>query len=276
MIVSPARRMLSAISFGVFWRSDPSTSAIIRSMNVSPGRAVIRTTMRSDRTRVPPVTAERSPPASRITGADSPVIADSSMLAMPSTTSPSLGMTSPATTTTSSPTSSCVPGTSSVEPSARRRLAIVSERVRRKVSAWALPRPSATASAKLAKSTVNQRNTATSAAKTFWFALDVLRSVKNRIVVSTLPTSTTNITGFFMSVRGLSFTRLSTTARRRIGPLSSEVEERTRSALVSPGVSVGSGGVLVAVVTISPRCRAARRWVRARAPGRTSARRPRR
>ncbi len=34
--------------------------------------------MRSDRTRVPPVTPERSPPASRTTGADSPVMADSS------------------------------------------------------------------------------------------------------------------------------------------------------------------------------------------------------
>ena len=52
---------------------------------------------------MPPVTAERSPPDSRITGADSPVIADSSTLAMPSTTSPSPGMTWPATTTTVSP-----------------------------------------------------------------------------------------------------------------------------------------------------------------------------
>ena len=33
---------------------------------------------------------------------------------------------------------------------------MVSERVRRRLAAWALPRPSATASAKLAKSTVNQ------------------------------------------------------------------------------------------------------------------------
>ena len=49
---------------------------------------------------VPPVTAERSPPDSRITGADSPVIADSSTEAMPSTTSPSPGMTWPASTTT--------------------------------------------------------------------------------------------------------------------------------------------------------------------------------
>ena len=64
----------------------------MRSMNVSPGRAVMRTTISSDSTRVPPVTAERSPPLSRITGADSPVIADSSTLAMPSMTSPSLGI----------------------------------------------------------------------------------------------------------------------------------------------------------------------------------------
>ena len=47
----------------------------------------------SDSTRVPPVTALRSPPASRITGADSPVMADSSTVATPSTTSPSPGMT---------------------------------------------------------------------------------------------------------------------------------------------------------------------------------------
>ena len=54
----------------------------------------MRTTIRSDSTRVPPVTALRSPPASRMTGADSPVIADSSTDAMPSTMSPSPGMTS--------------------------------------------------------------------------------------------------------------------------------------------------------------------------------------
>ena len=68
----------SAISFGVRCRRAPSTSAIMRSRKDSPGPAVMRTTMRSDSTRVPPVTPERSPPASRMTGADSPVIADSS------------------------------------------------------------------------------------------------------------------------------------------------------------------------------------------------------
>ncbi len=72
----------------------------MRSMKVLPGSEVIFTTIRSDRTLVPPVTAERSPPDSRMTGADSPVIADSSTDATPSTTSPSPGMTWPASTTT--------------------------------------------------------------------------------------------------------------------------------------------------------------------------------
>ena len=53
---------------------------------------------------MPPVTAERSPPASRITGADSPVIADSLTEATPSMISPSPGIMSPASTSTTSPT----------------------------------------------------------------------------------------------------------------------------------------------------------------------------
>ena len=52
---------------------------------------------------MPPVTAERSPPASRITGADSPVMAASFTEATPSMTSPSEGMMSPASTRTMSP-----------------------------------------------------------------------------------------------------------------------------------------------------------------------------
>ena len=90
--MSTASRMVRAISLGVLCRSAPSTNVIIRSMNVSPRSAVIRITMRSDSTFVPPVTAERSPPDSRITGADSPVIADSSTEAMPSMISPSEGI----------------------------------------------------------------------------------------------------------------------------------------------------------------------------------------
>ena len=40
-------RMLSAISFGVFWRFAPSTIAIMRSRKVLPGSLVMRMTMRS-------------------------------------------------------------------------------------------------------------------------------------------------------------------------------------------------------------------------------------
>src|ERR1700733_3545319 len=54
-------------------------------------------------TVVPPVTPERSPPASRMTGADSPVIAASLTRATTSTTSPSPGMTWFSSTTTMSP-----------------------------------------------------------------------------------------------------------------------------------------------------------------------------
>ena len=104
--------MLSAISFGVFCRSAPSTSLIMRSMKVEPCAAVMRTRIQSDSTCVPPVTAERSPPDSRITGADSPVIAASLTEATPSITSPSEGMLSPASTSTISPTLRLVPDTS--------------------------------------------------------------------------------------------------------------------------------------------------------------------
>ncbi len=158
IIVSPARRILSAISFGVFCREAPSTRLIMRSRKVSPGFDVMRTRISSERTRVPPVTAERSPPDSRITGADSPVIADSSTEATPSTTSPSPGMNSPAATSTWSPERSFELGTISVQPSARKRRASVSALALRSVSACALPRPSAMASAKLAKSTVNHNH----------------------------------------------------------------------------------------------------------------------
>ena len=99
----PASTTVRASSLGVFWRDAPSTSAIILSRKDWPGMAVTRITILSESTRVPPVTPERSPPASRTTGADSPVMADSSTLAAPSTTSPSTGMISPASTRTRSP-----------------------------------------------------------------------------------------------------------------------------------------------------------------------------
>ena len=68
MIVSAESRMVSAISLGVFWRFAPSTRPIMRSRKLSPGLAEMRTLISSLSTRVPPVTLERSPPASRMTG----------------------------------------------------------------------------------------------------------------------------------------------------------------------------------------------------------------
>ena len=170
MIVSAASRMVSAISLGVFCRAAPSTSAIMRSTNDSPGLVVILTTIRSDSTVVPPVTELRSPPASRTTGADSPVMADSSTVAMPSTTSPSPGMVSPASTTTRSPTVSSVPGVATSAPLMSLR-ATVSFLVRRSDAACALPRPSATASARLANSTVNHSQIAMRTANTLGCAM---------------------------------------------------------------------------------------------------------
>jgi hypothetical protein len=201
---------VSAISFGVFFRFAPSTRAIIRSRKVWPRSAVMRITIRSDSTLVPPVTADRSPPASRITGADSPVIADSSTEATPSVISPSDGIRSPASQTTRSPRmSSAAAILSSPGPSATRRLAWVSERILRNVSAWALPRPSATASAKLANSTVRASHAVTDQAKTLGWAADSAS-------VTTVPIRTTNMTGLRIWTRGSSLRTESSTACARI------------------------------------------------------------
>ena len=116
---------------------------------------------------MPPVTAERSPPDSRMTGADSPVIADSSTLR------DALDHVAVAGDHLAGRDDDHV---ADLERRARhvleravrrRRCAIVSERVARSVAACALPRPSAIASAKFANSTVNHSHTAISPAKTF-------------------------------------------------------------------------------------------------------------
>ena len=192
--------MSSAISFGVFWRLAPSTIAIMRSRNVSPGLTVMRTTSQSDSTRVPPVTALRSPPLSRMTGAISPVIALSSTEATPSITSPSAGMTSPASTSTTSPLRRSSP-TRPVERRAVLRLVraswpTVSRCSLRSVSACALPRPSAIASAKLANSTVNHSQSAIGEDEAGRrFALRRAAPGPTAPSSAMLPTSTTNITG---------------------------------------------------------------------------------
>ncbi|RPK64322.1 hypothetical protein EES42_27445 [Streptomyces sp. ADI95-17] len=244
-MVRDARRMFSAISLGVFCRAAPSTRAIIRSMNVSPGLVVILTTIRSESTFVPPVTADRSPPDSRMTGADSPVIADSSTLATPSTTSPSPGMMSPASQTTRSPTRSSVPGTrSSFLPISRR--ATVSVLALRSVSACALPRPSATASARLAKIVVSQSQTAIAQPN----HSPGFRHAST--VVNTEPISTTNITGDLTITRGSSLRTAS--GKDRISCAGSNRPPPTRPSLWCPVGASWCGARVGVTVDIESSC----------------------
>ncbi len=198
--VSIASRIDSAISLGVLRRRAPSTIAIIRSRNESPGSRVTRTTSQSESTRVPPVTDEKSPPASRSTGADSPVMALSSTEATPSTISPSAGMVSRASTRKQSPLRRLFAGTMSKgldrRPSSR-RFAWTSRRVERSAAACALPRPSATASAKFANSTVSHSQAAMARTNQGSPRSPPTRTAAMRpsTVVRRLPTYTTNITG---------------------------------------------------------------------------------
>src|SRR5579864_75062 len=218
-IVNPASRMLRAISLGVFWRRAPSISRIMRSMNPSPGSAVTRTINQSDRTRVLPVTALRSPPDSRITGALSPVTALSSTDAIPTTTSPSAGIISPVSTSTTSPFRSPVDETiSALAPRSGRcrRLAGVSRRARRSASACAFPRPSAKASAKFAKTTVNHNHAETLPMKGAGASPRPPNAWTNRTAVRVAPISTTNMTGFRTCWRGSSRRNASRTAIRQI------------------------------------------------------------
>ena len=94
------------------------------------------------------------------------------------------------------------------------RFAMVSVLARRRVSACALPRPSARASAKLANSTVNQSQAATCPVKS-GLPAPPASSWTRMIVVTRLPTSTMNITGFRNWIRGASLRTASAAARRR-------------------------------------------------------------
>ena len=231
--------MLSAISFGVLRRAAPSTSAIMRSRNECPGSCVISTTIRSESTRVPPVTALRSPPDSRITGADSPVIADSSTEAMPSITVPSPGISSPATTTTRSPR--CSSSALRVEPSSI--VATVCCRIDRNVSAWARPRPSANASAMFAKTTVSHSQieivNVYQAGSFPPSALPPNTWMNQVTVVIEAPSSTTNITGLRTWTRGSSLMKLSINARLTMSPRNSDAAWRCWVA----GGPIGAGAV---------------------------------
>lgn len=67
-MVKATRRICRAISLGVRLREAASTIEIIWSKKLLPRSWVTRSTNQSERTVVPPVTLERSPPDSRITG----------------------------------------------------------------------------------------------------------------------------------------------------------------------------------------------------------------
>ena len=158
-MVSAASRMFSAISFGVFCRFAPSTRAIIRSMKLSPGFWVIRTTIRSESTLVPPVTARavaagladhrrRLAGDRRLVDAgdaldDVAVAGDRSRPASTTTRSPCRRSRGRAPAPRRAPVAPA-----SSRPGGGRRCP---SRARRSASACALPRPSATASARLAK-----------------------------------------------------------------------------------------------------------------------------
>ena len=168
---------------------------------------------------MPPVTAEKSPPDSRITGADSPVMADSSTEATPSITSPSAGMRSPASTSTTSPFRSRPPSTLDQEAPGRgswRRFAITARRARRSEAAWALARPSATLSAKLANKSVNQSHRVTARMNPAGASPWPPSAWTYRAVVRRLPRYTTNITGLRHWYWGASFLNESPIAWRKI------------------------------------------------------------
>ena len=133
-----------------------------------------------------------------MTGADSPVIADSSTLAMPSMTSPSPGMVSPATTTTTVTERELRGGDLLLAAVGELPAGDWSRCVSwRRVAACALPRPSATASARFAKTTVSHSQTTTDQPK-------ALGSSTALTVAKTAPISTTNITGDLTITRGSS------------------------------------------------------------------------
>ena len=151
--------IVRATSFGVRRRRAPSTIEIILSRKESPGSTLILAISRSESTRVPPTIAEFGPPGSRITGADSPVTADSSTDATPSITSASAAITSPGSIRMRSPFFKFSASTSSGDVTSSTdlmRFARISRLVPRSAIACARPRSSASASEKFANQSVIQ------------------------------------------------------------------------------------------------------------------------
>ena len=84
--------------------------------------------------------------------------------------------------------------------------AIVSRFIARSVFAWALPRPSAIASAKLANRTVNHSQSAIGGREELAFVAVAEELVEEQHVVMTAPISTTSMTGLPSRCSGFSLT----------------------------------------------------------------------
>ena len=156
IIVKAANKIVSAISLGVFCLCCTFNQCDHFIKKVSPGSVVTFTFILSDNTFVPPVTEDLSPPASRMTGADSPVIADSSIVAIPSMISPSIGYHITCFTNKHIAFRNCDEGTifissTYISPTGKIFFAGVSCLAFLRLSACALPRASANASGKICK-----------------------------------------------------------------------------------------------------------------------------
>ena len=189
----------------------------MRSRNDLPGSCVTWTTSWSERSFVPPVTAERSPPDSRMTGADSPVIADSSTEPTPSMISPSAGMISPAETTTTSPRLQLgrrhVLEPAAVRPAVRdRRRAGGAERVGLRLAAALGDRLGEVREQDRQPEPEGDHAHEPELRRT---ALARGRGRRSTVVI-TLPSSTMNMTGFLTCSRGSSFGNESRIAARTI------------------------------------------------------------
>ena len=161
MIVSPASRMLRAISLGVFCRLAPSTRAIMRSRKVSPGFE--RDAHDDPVGQHPGAAGDRRAVAARLADDRGRLAGDGRLVdrgdALDDLAVAGDDLARPRRRTGRRP-AAALDGLLDRRRPALRTRAMVSERVLRRVSAWALPRPSAMASAKLANSTVNHSQSA--------------------------------------------------------------------------------------------------------------------
>ena len=202
MIVSAASRMFSAISFGVFCRLAPSTSAIIRSMKLSPGFWVIShdDPVRQHRGAAGhrrPVTTGFADHRSRFTGDGRFVHRRNAFHDVAVAGNGLAGLDDHDVALAQQRCGDFLlhtrnagfPSDEATGQGLRLGLA--------QASACALPRPSATASARLAKTTVSQSQNTISHA-------NHVGSMIARTVLQTAPISTMNITGLRHSVVGSS------------------------------------------------------------------------